>query len=68
MDEDSAMPRYQFLNIETVHLIIADTKDAAKQLALSEAAVVDATRDVNYGSPSKIRVEGRIYEVLPLLS
>ena len=62
------MPRYQFLNIETVHLIIADTKDAARQFALSEAAIVDATRDVDCGSPSKIVVEDRVYEVLPLLS
>ncbi len=62
------MPRYQFLNIETFHLIIADTKDAARQLALNEAAIVDATRDADFGSPSKIVVLDRVYEVLPLLS
>jgi hypothetical protein len=62
------MPRYQFLNIETGHLIIADPTEAALQLALDEAAVVDATRDVNIGSPSTILVEDRTYEVLPLLS
>jgi hypothetical protein len=62
------MPRYQFLNIETVHLIIANPREAALQLALNEAAVIDATRDVNAGSPSTILVEDRIYEVLPLLS
>jgi hypothetical protein len=61
------MPRYQFLNIETVHLII-NPREAALQLALNEAAVIDATRDVNAGSPSTILVEDRIYEVLPLLS
>ena len=64
----SAMPRYQFLNIETFHLIIADAKEAAWQLGLDEGPVVDATRDVNLGSPSAILVEDRIYEVLPLLS
>ena len=62
------MPRYQFLNIETFHLIIADTKDAARQLAIDEEAIVDATRDVDFGSPSRIVVEDRTYEVLPLLS
>jgi hypothetical protein len=62
------MPRYQFLNIETFHLIIAGTKDACRQLALNEAAIVDATCDVDFGSPSKIVVLDRIYEVLPLLS
>jgi hypothetical protein len=67
-EKEVAMPRYQFLNIETFHLIIADTKDAARQLALNEAAIVDATRDADFGSPSKIVVEDRIYEVLPLLS
>jgi hypothetical protein len=36
------MPRYQFLNIETGHLIIADPREAALQLALNEAAVIDA--------------------------
>jgi hypothetical protein len=62
------MPRYQFLNIETFHLIIAGAKEAARQFGLNEAAVVDATRDVNLGSPCAILVEDRIYEVLPLLS
>ena len=65
---EDAMPRYQFLNIETFHLIIADAKEAAWQLGLDEGPVVDATRDVNFGSPSTILVEDRIYEVLPLLS
>jgi hypothetical protein len=65
MKKEVAMPRYQFLNIETFHLIIADTKDAARQLALNEAAIVDATRDAE---PSKIVVLDRVYEVLPLLS
>ena len=41
------MCRYQFLNIETCHIIIADTHDAALQLGLTEAAIIDATRDVN---------------------
>ena len=41
------MCRYQFLNIETCHIVIADTHDAASQLGLTEAAVIDATRDVN---------------------
>jgi hypothetical protein len=68
MKKEVAMPRYQFLNIETFHLIIADTKDAARQLALNEAAIVDATRDADFGSPSKIVVLDRVYEVLPLLS
>jgi hypothetical protein len=49
-------------------LIIADAKEAAWQLGLDEGAVVGATRDVNFGSPSTILVEDRIYEVLPLLS
>jgi hypothetical protein len=62
------MPRYQFLNIETGHLVIADPTQAARQLALNEAAVIDATRDVDVGSPSTIVVEDRVYEVLPLLS
>jgi hypothetical protein len=66
--KEDAMPRYQFLNIETFHLIIADAKEAAWQLGLNEGPVVDATRDVNFGSPSTILVEDRIYEVLPLLS
>ena len=66
--KENAMPRYQFLNIETFHLIIADAKEAAWRLGLNEGAVVDATRDVNFGSPSTILVEDRIYEVLPLLS
>jgi hypothetical protein len=66
--KEDAMPRYQFLNIETFHLIIADAKEAAWQLGLNEGPVVDATRDVNFGSPSAILVEDRIYEVLPLLS
>jgi len=66
--KEDAMPRYQFLNIETFHLIIADAKEAAWQLGLDERPVVDATRDVNFGSPSTILVEDRIYEVLPLLS
>ena len=66
--KEDAMPRYQFLNIETFHLIIADAKEAAWQLGLDEGAVVGATRDVNFGSPSTILVEDRIYEVLPLLS
>ena len=48
------MTRYQFLNIETFHLISADAKDAAWQLGLDEAPVVDATRDVNFGSPATI--------------
>ena len=62
------MSRYQFLNIETCHIVIADTHDAASQLGLTEAAVIDATRDVNLGAPSSIRIEDRTYEVLPLLS
>jgi hypothetical protein len=66
--KQNAMSRYQFLNIETFHLIIADPKEAAWQLGLDEGPVVDATRDVNFGSPSRILVEDRIYEVLPLLS
>ena len=66
--KEDAMPRYQFLNIETFQLIIADAKEAARQLGLNEGPVVDATRDVNFGSPSAILVEDRIYEVLPLLS
>jgi hypothetical protein len=66
--KEDAMTRYQFLNIETFHLIIADAKEAAWQLGLDEGPVVDATRDVNFGSPSSILVEDRIYEVLPLLS
>jgi hypothetical protein len=66
--KEDAMPRYQFLNIETFHLIIAEAKEAAWQLGLDEGPVVDATRDVNFGSPSTILVEDRIYEVLPLLS
>jgi len=66
--KEDAMPRYQFLNIETFHLIIADAKEAAWQLGLNEGPVVDATRDVNFGSPSAILVKDRIYEVLPLLS
>jgi hypothetical protein len=66
--KEDAMPRYQFLNIETFHLIIADAKEAAWQLGLNEGPVVDATRDVDFGSPSAILVEDRIYEVLPLLS
>jgi len=66
--KEHAMPRYQFLNIETFHLIIAEAKEAAWQLGLDEGPVVDATRDVNFGSPSTILVEDRIYEVLPLLS
>jgi hypothetical protein len=66
--KEDAMPRYQFLNIETFHLIIADAKEAAWQLGLNEGPVVDATRDVNFGSPSAILVEDRIYEILPLLS
>jgi len=65
---EDAMPRYQFLNIETFHLIIADAKEAAWRLGLNEGPVVDATRDVDFGSPSAILVEDRIYEVLPLLS
>ena len=40
----------------------------ARQLGLNEGPVVDATRDVNFGSPSAILVEDRIYEILPLLS
>jgi hypothetical protein len=63
-----AMPRYQFLNIESFHLIIAEANEAAWQLGLDEGPVVDATRDVNFGSHSTILVEDRIYEVLPLLS
>ena len=43
------MTRYQFLNIKTFHLIIADAKEAAWQLGLDERAVVGATRDVNFG-------------------
>jgi hypothetical protein len=66
--KEDAMTRYQFLNIETFHLIIADAKEAAWQLGLDEGPVVDATRDVRFGSPSSILVEDRIYEVLPLLS
>ena len=66
--KEDAMTRYQFLNIETFHLIIADAKEAAWQLGLDEGAVVGATRDVNFGSPSTVLVEDRIYEVLPLLS
>ena len=66
--KEDAMPRYQFLNIETFHLIIADAKEAAWRLGLNEGPVVDATRDVDFGSPSAILVEDRIYEVLPLLS
>ena len=66
--KEDAMPRYQFLNIETFHLIIAEAKEAAWQLGLDEGPVVDATRDVNFGSRSTILVEDRIYEVLPLLS
>ena len=66
--KEDAMPRYQFLNIETFHLIIAEAKEAAWQLGVDEGPVVDATRDVNFGSPSTILVEDRIYEVLPLLS
>ena len=62
------MPRYQFLNIETGHLIIADPTEAARQLALNEAAVIDATRGVNVGLRSTILVEDQTYEVLPLLS
>ena len=31
------MTRYQFLNIETFHLIIADAKEAAWQLELTTA-------------------------------
>jgi hypothetical protein len=65
--KEDAMPRYQFLNIETFHLIIADAKEAAWQLGLNEGPVVDATRDVNFGSPSTILVEDRIYVILPLL-
>ena len=53
---------------ETCHIVIADTHDAASQLGLTEAAVIDATRDVNLGAPSSIRIEDRTYEVLPLLS
>jgi hypothetical protein len=49
-------------------LIIAEAKEAAWQLGLDEGPVVDATRDVNFGSRSTILVEDRIYEVLPLLS
>ena len=45
------MCRYQFLNIETCHIVIADTHDAASQLGLTEAAVIDATRDVDLGAP-----------------
>ena len=66
--KEDAMPRYQFLNIETFHLNIADAKEAAGRLGLNEGPVVDATRDVDFGSPSAILVEDRIYEVLPLLS
>ena len=66
--KEDAMTRFQFLNIKTFHLIIADAKEAAWQLGLDEGPVVDATRDVNFGSPSTILVEDRIYEVLPLLS
>jgi hypothetical protein len=66
--KEDAMTRYQFLNIETFHLIIADAKEAAWQLGLDEGPVVDATRSVSFGSPSSILVEDRIYEVLPLLS
>ena len=62
------MCRYQFLNIETCHIIIADTHDAALQLGLTEAADINITRDVNLGAPSSIRVQDRTYEVLPLLS
>ena len=32
--KENAMPRYQFLNIETFHLIIADAKEAAWRLGL----------------------------------
>src|SRR6476646_9902861 len=46
--KEDAMPRYQFLNIETFHLIIAEAKEAAWQLGLDEGPVVDATRDVNF--------------------
>jgi hypothetical protein len=66
--KEDGMPRYQFLNVETFHLIIAEAKEAAWQLGLDEGPVVDATRDVKFGSPSTILVEDRIYEVLPLLS
>jgi hypothetical protein len=66
--KEDAMPRYQFLNIETFHLIIAEAKEAAWRLGLDEGPVVDATRDVNFGSHSTILVRDRIYEVLPLLS
>jgi hypothetical protein len=66
--KEDAMPRYRFLNIETFHLITAEAKEAAGQLGLDEGPVVHATRDVDFGSPSTILVEGRIYEVLPLLS
>jgi hypothetical protein len=51
--KEDAMTRYQFLNIKTFHLIIADAKEVAWQLGLDEGAVVGATRDVNFGSPSR---------------
>ena len=57
--KENAMPRYQFLNIETFHLIIADAKEAAWQLGVHEGPVVEATRDVNFGSPSTILVQDR---------
>ena len=66
--KEDAMPRYQFLNIETFHLIIADAKEAAWRLGRNEGPVVDATRDVDFGSASAILVEDRIYEILPLLT
>jgi hypothetical protein len=62
------MTRYQFLNIETCHVIIGDAKEAAIELSLSESDIVLATRNVESGSPSTILVQDRIYEVLPLLS
>jgi hypothetical protein len=30
--KENAMPRYQFLNIETFHLIIADAKEVPREL------------------------------------
>ena len=43
--KEDAMTRYQFLNIKTFHLIIADAKEAAWRLGLNEGPVVIPLRD-----------------------